>query len=99
MRAPELAATLRGRHPDVVLVREEVTLLLDRSELVPTLLAHRLLETQPAVLLTHGAHAGDREHAGIGVVRHAALTTSRSRPHVSGSEVESSIAWRSFSSP
>jgi NADH-quinone oxidoreductase subunit C len=35
--AAELADRVRARHPDVVVVREEVTLLLDRSELIETL--------------------------------------------------------------
>ena len=37
MSAPDLAAALRSRYPDVVLVRDEVTLVLDRSELVAAL--------------------------------------------------------------
>ncbi len=37
MRAPDLAASLRVRHPEVVVVRDEVTLVLERTELVAAL--------------------------------------------------------------
>ena len=33
MRAPELAERIRARHPDVVVVRDEATVFVDRSEL------------------------------------------------------------------
>ena len=37
MRAAELAERLRARHPDVVIAREEVTLVVGRDELIETL--------------------------------------------------------------
>jgi NADH-quinone oxidoreductase subunit C len=37
LRAPELADRLRARHPDVLVAREEVTVLVSRDELVEKL--------------------------------------------------------------
>jgi NADH-quinone oxidoreductase subunit C len=41
LRVDELAERVRARHPDVVVARDEVTLYLDRSELIEALSALR----------------------------------------------------------
>jgi NADH-quinone oxidoreductase subunit C len=50
LRADELAERVRARHPDVVVARDEVTLHLDRSELIETLSA---LRDDPEIQLDH----------------------------------------------